>query len=104
MAEFDVAIVGTSLLCGLLAGVLARDHGKRVVRIGRPRSAQRLPRSLDLALPLATRPETWRLLRLAEVETRTLLGSMGVPESAGISEVELVTDLPPTATAPDHLA
>ena len=104
MAEFDIAIVGTSLLCGLLAGVLARDHGKKVVRIGRSRSAQRLPRSLDLALPLATRPETWRLLRRAEAETRILLGSMGLPESAGVSEVELVADLPPTAAALDHHA
>jgi hypothetical protein len=103
-AEFDIAIVGTSLLCSLLAGVLARDHGKKVVRIGRPRSAQRLPRSLDLALPLATRPETWRHLRRAEAETRTLLGSIGVPESAAVGEVELVADLPPTASALDHLA
>lgn len=104
MAEFDVAIVGTSLLSGLLAGVLARDHGKKVVRVGRPHSTQRLPRSLDVALPLATRPETWQLLRKAEAETRTLLGSMGVPESAGVSEVELVADLLPTTIALDHHA
>ena len=104
MAEFDVAIVGTSLLSGLLAGVLARDHGKKVVRIGRQRSSQRLPRSLDLALPLATHPETWRLLRKAEVETRVLLGSMGIPEAAGVSEVEFISDLPQTAEALDHHA
>jgi hypothetical protein len=104
MAEFDIAIVGTSLLCGLLAGVLARDHGRKVVRIGRPRSSQRLARSLDLALPLATRPETWRLLRRAEAETRILLGSMGIPETAGVGEVELAADLPPTAAALDHHA
>jgi len=104
MAEFDIAIVGTSPFCGLLAGVLARDHGKKVVRVGRPRSAQRLPRSLDFALPLATRPETWRLLRRAEAETRALLGSMGIPESARVSEVELVADLSPTAMALDHHA
>ena len=104
MAEFDVAIVGTSLLSGLLAGVLARDHGKKVVRVGRSHSAQRLPRSLDLALPLATRPETWQLLRKAEAETRTLLGSIGVPESASFTEIELIADLLPTTIALDHHA
>lgn len=104
MAEFDVAIVGTSLLSGLLAGVLARDHGRKVVRIGRPLSAQRLPRGLNLALPLATRPESWRMLRQAEAETRILLGSVGVPDSVGTTEAEFIADLPDTVAALDHLA
>ena len=104
MAEFDVAIVGTSLLSGLLAGILARDYGRKLVRIGRQRSAQRLPRSVDLALPLATRPETWGMLRRAAAETRTLLGSMGTPEAATSSEVELLADLPQSTAALDHLA
>lgn len=104
MAEFDIAIVGTSLLSGLLAGVLARDHGRKVVRIGRAISAQRLPRSLNLALPLATRPESWRMLRQAEAETRLLLGSVGVPDSFGATEVALSADQPDTAAALDHLA
>ena len=104
MAEFDIAIAGTSLLAGLLAGVLARDHGKTVVRVGRPLSPQRLPRSLDLALPLATRPETWRVLRRAEAETRTLLGSMGIPQGFGSAGMEIVSDLPAGAAALDHMA
>ena len=104
MAEFDVAIVGTSLLSGLLAGVLARDHGRKVVRIGRAVSAQRLPRSLNLALPLATRPESWRMLRQAEAETRILLGSVGVPDSFGASEAEVTADQPDTLAALDHCA
>ncbi len=104
MAEFDVAIVGSSLAAGLLAGVLARDHGGKVVRIGRPHSAQRLPRSLNLALPLATRPESWRMLRAAEAEARALLGSIGVQNTMATTEVELVSDLPDTAAMLDHLA
>ena len=104
MAEFDVAIVGTSLLSGLVAGVLARDHGRKVVRIGRPLSAQRLPRSLHLALPLAVRPESWRMLRDAEADARVLLGSVGVPDSVMSTEAELVADLPDSAAALDHLA
>ncbi len=104
MAEFDVAIVGSSLASGLLAGALARDHGRKVVRIGRSDSAQRLARSLNLALPLATRPESWRMMRAAEVDTRALLDSIGVPDSVASTEVELVSDLPDTAAMLDHLA
>lgn len=104
MAEFDFAIVGTSLLSGLLAGVLARDHGRKVVRVGRPISPQRLPRSLDLALPMATRPQSWRMLRRAEADTRALLGSMGLPGALSTTEMEIAADLPDTATALDHLA
>jgi hypothetical protein len=104
MAEFDLAIAGTGLLSGLLAGVLARDHGRRVVRVGRPMSPQRLPRSLNLALPVATRPESWRLLRRAEADTRVLLGSIGVPDSVARIETEIVADLPQTAAALDHVA
>ena len=104
MAEFDVAVVGTSLFSGLLGGILARDHGRKVVRVGRPLSAQRLPRGLNLALPLATRPESWRMLRQAEAETRILLGSVGVPESIGTIEAELIADLSDTSAALDHLA
>lgn len=104
MAEFDFAIVGTNMLSGLLAGVLARDHGKRIVRVGAPRSAQRLPRSLDLPLPLATRPASWRILREAEADTRDLLGSLGVPEALGRTEAAISADLPDTAAALDHMA
>jgi hypothetical protein len=104
MAEFDLAIAGTGLLPGLLAGALARDHGRKVVRIGRPMSPQRLPRGLNLALPLATRPESWRMLRRAEAETSTLLGSMGVAGGLARVEAQIVSDLAPTAAALDHLA
>lgn len=104
MTEFDIAIVGSSLFSGLLAGVLARDHGRKVVRIGRRPSSQRLPRRLELALPLATRPETWRLCRGAESETQTLLGSIGVPEALTVVESALIADLPASQVALDHIA
>ena len=104
MAEFDVAVIGSSLFSGLVAGVLARDHGRKVVRIGRRPSSQRLPRRLELALPLATRPETWRLFRRAEIETQTLLGSIGVPEAVTATETALIADLPASQVALDHIA
>jgi hypothetical protein len=104
MPSFDIAVFGTNLLSGLLAGMLARDHGKRVVRIGRRPSAQRLPRAINLALPLATHPESWRLLRQAEGETRALLAAIGVPDTVSTTEIEFVAELPDTAEALDHMA
>jgi hypothetical protein len=104
MADFDIAVVGSSLFSGLLAGILARDHGRKVARIGRQPSAQRLPRRIELALPLATRPETWRLMRRAEAEMATVLGSIGVTTGIDTTEAALLADLPGTASALDHLA
>src|SRR5207237_228928 len=75
--SYDFAILGANLLSALLAGLLTRDHGKRVVRIGRKGSAQRLPRGLDLALLVATRPATWRMLRDGDAETRALMAAIG---------------------------
>ncbi len=103
MAEHDFAIVGTDLLAGLLAGVLARDHGKKVMRIGRRRSPQRLWRSLPVALPLATRPASWKMVRESERETRALLGSMGIPDACGEVEAALVADRDESRAALDHL-
>ncbi|HZY69028.1 MAG TPA: hypothetical protein VFE52_10590 [Devosia sp.] len=104
MAEFDVAIVGTDALSGLLAAALARTHGKKVVRVGRPVSAQRLPRGLDLALPLATRPETWRLLRQGASEIAELLRSGGMAATLVPTRVDCIADLADSAAALDHIA
>lgn len=104
MAEVDFAIVGTDLFSGLLAGLLARDHGKTVVRIGRRPSAQRLWRSLPLALPIATRPGAWTIVRRGERETRNLLSGMGLPAAISMSEAALIGHTPATAAALDHLA
>lgn len=103
MAEIDVAVIGSSLFSGLLAGVLARDHDRKVVRIGRRPSAQRLPRQFELALPVATRPETWRLFRRAEIEAQTLLGSIGVPDAISTAETAIIADLPSSHVALDHM-
>ena len=102
MPSFDFAIHGSGLVSALLAGVLARDHGKSIVRIGRRPSAQRLLRHLDLALPLSARPETWGMARRAEAETRALLAAIGTPEGWSEIEVGLVADTAATASALDH--
>jgi hypothetical protein len=104
MAEFDFAIHGTDLFSGLLAGLLARDHGKKVVRIGRRPSTQRLWRSLPLALPLATRPASWTVVRRANEETASVLGSIGVPGALQTIETSVLADTADTTVALDHLA
>jgi hypothetical protein len=103
MPDFDFAIYGSSLLAGLLAGLLVREHGRKVVRIGRPPSPQRLPRDLELAFLLSARPETWRLLRAAEAETRRLLASVGATAAAVETETIVLADTADTAAALDHV-
>ena len=67
---YDFAIFGSARLPALLAGLLAHDHSKQVLHIAGAVSSQRLPRRIDTAFALATRPATWRLVQQAETETR----------------------------------
>jgi len=76
-ASFDFAILGSTPLAGLIAGLLAADHGKRVCLVGEPWSAFRLPRSYDVSVAPATRPETWALLRVVSIETTKLVATLG---------------------------
>lgn len=73
---FDFAICGNSPFAGLLAGLLATAHGKRVCLVGEPWSPYRLPRNFDLSVMPATRPETWALLKRGGAETLKLIGGM----------------------------
>jgi hypothetical protein len=98
---YDFAIIGSTTLSLVLAGVLARDHGRKVVRVGRRHSAERLPRGPDLAFMLATRPQTWRMLRDADAETRALLAAIGV--RVHDVNVDIVADAEATGAALDHI-
>src|SRR5690606_6773418 len=69
----DFVIFGSSPLAGLLAGLLASDHGKRVACVGESAARYRLPRSIDLSIAPVTRPETWSLLAATSAETQRLL-------------------------------
>ncbi|MEO6014359.1 MAG: hypothetical protein ABIQ30_12360 [Devosia sp.] len=104
MTNLEFAIFGSNLLSSLLAGLLTRDHGKRVARIGRRRSTQRLPRGLDLALPLSARAETWKILRNGERETATLLAAIGAEGSLSMGEVALFADTAASTMALDHVS
>lgn len=73
----DFAVFGSTPLAGLVAGLLAAEHGKRVCVVGARWSAFRLPRRYDLSIAPATRPETWALLHTLTGETTKLLATIG---------------------------
>lgn len=102
--RYDFAIFGTSHLAALLCGVLAHRHGAKVLRICNPVPHQRLPRNIDIALPLATRPGSWRLIRAATTETEDLLAGIEGQDRLDRVDVKLVADLPDTTIALAHLA
>lgn len=72
-APFDFAIIGSTPLARILAGLLATRHGKRVVFAGQGQAGYRLPRAIDLSVGPLTRPETWALLQASLPETRKLI-------------------------------
>lgn len=74
---FDFAIFGSSPLAVLLGGLLATTHGKQVCLIGEPWSPWALPRRFDVAALVATRPETWGLLKAGSAETSRLINGIG---------------------------
>jgi hypothetical protein len=100
---YDFAVFGASPLAALLCGLLAHRHGKLVLRVADPAPRQRLPRGIDIALPLATRPASWRLLGHAAAETEALLGQIDGQDRFDRTDVTFVADLPETATALAHL-
>lgn len=79
MADTPVAfaVLGSSPLALLLAGLLADTHGKSVWLVSETHSPFRLTRGFDLSVAPITRPETWLLLSKTVPEVRKLLGSFG---------------------------
>ncbi len=74
---YDHLIIGSTPLAGLTAGLLAREHGKRVCLVADPFSAFALERRFDLTMDVVTRPETLVLLKRLVPETLKLIGSLG---------------------------
>jgi len=101
---YDFAIFGASPLAALLAGLLAHDHGRQVLLVTDPPSPQRLPRQIDVALPFATRPQSWRIVRQAEADTKMLLRSVDGADRLGSTAVEIVADRARTAAALAHVS
>ncbi|WP_375449530.1 hypothetical protein [uncultured Devosia sp.] len=73
----DYAIIGSTPLARLLAGLLASTHGQTVVWAGDSHAAFRLPRGIDLSVGPLTRPDSWAVLAQAVPETVKLLARIG---------------------------
>ncbi len=72
-AIVDFALIGSSLKAGIIAGLLAKEHKKRVcLVIGRARQYQ-LAHSFNLSFDCATRPETWQMLSALYSESTKLV-------------------------------
>lgn len=104
MAEssFDLAIFGATPMACLVAGLLASQHSKRVCLIGERWSPHRLPRRFDLALLLATRPETWAMLKAGGAETGKVLNGLGKGLYTLIDPL-LIAETPASVDALAHL-
>jgi len=74
---YDHVIIGSTPLAGLVAGLLKREHGKRVCLVAEPFSSFGLERRFDLSIDLVTRPETLILLKRLAAETLKLIGGIG---------------------------
>lgn len=70
----DFAIIGSTPLAHLLAGLLSSAHGRRAILINQWQPSQRLPRSIDLSVAPITRPESWALFGEGIAEVVKLLG------------------------------
>jgi hypothetical protein len=75
--SYDYLVLGSTPLAGLLAGLLAIEHKRRVCLVGEPFSPFRLQRSIDVSIAPITRPETLLLLKRAAAETTKLVNSWG---------------------------
>ncbi len=76
-------LVGSSLQAGLVAGLLARVHKRKVYLAFEPSIGFRLARELPLSVDCITRPETWQLLAQSRAEAFKLLTSIGGGKALG---------------------
>ena len=98
---FDCVVIGSGPLPGLVAGLLAQAHKKRVALIGAHWSPFRLQRQIPVAAALMTRPESLKLLARLRDETTKLLAGLG----KGLVErgdMLLVAETPESVVALSH--
>jgi hypothetical protein len=100
---YELAIFGSTPLAGLLAGLLAGEHGKRVCLVGEASSPFRLMRGIDLSGMPVTRPETWALLRQAVPETLRLLRRIGARQGVQRTDVVFVGETADGIDALSHM-
>ncbi|HWV22468.1 MAG TPA: hypothetical protein VN036_15680 [Devosia sp.] len=76
-AQLDFAVFGSSALAGLVAGLLASQHQRKVAMVGEAQARYRLPRTLDMSVAPITRPETWALLKASQPDMSRLIARIG---------------------------
>jgi hypothetical protein len=99
--DYDYAVLGSTPLAALLAGLLAAQPGCRVVLVSEAPSPFQLQRGLDLSISVFTRPETLILLRTVATETSKLLGELGKGLIDRIDPL-FIAETPASATALLH--
>ncbi len=76
-AIVDFVLVGSSLKAGVIAGLLAKQHKKRVCLIIRGARQYQLARTFELSFDCATRPETWDMFSALDGESTKLVRAIG---------------------------
>lgn len=76
MGNFDFVIAGSDPASAIIAGLMARDHGKKVGLLTDPAAEIRLPRQAYLSFGTAVRPETLGMAARLAPETNRLLASI----------------------------
>ncbi|WIY53686.1 hypothetical protein O9Z70_03855 [Devosia sp. YIM 151766] len=99
----DFAIVGSTPLARLLAGLLCGSHGRTVLFVGESQSSYRLPRGIDLSVAPMTRPESWSLLGGAMAESTKLIGRIAGRGAWRHVDPIFFTDRPRAAEAVSHM-
>lgn len=74
---YDHLIIGSTPLAGLVAGLLRREHGRRVCLVAEPYSSFGMERRFDCSIAPVTRPETLALLKRLAAETLKLVNGIG---------------------------
>lgn len=103
-AGLDFAIFGSSPLAGLVAGLLASRHKRKVAMVGDAQARYRLPRALDMSVAPITRPETWALLRACLPDTSRLITKIGGRQALRRVDPIFFADGPGAREALGHFA
>lgn len=99
--SFDHLIVGSTPVAGLVAGLLATEHDKRVCLVGEPFSPFRLQRHFGLSIAPVTRPETLILIKRIAAETVHLISALGKGLMNRVDPL-FVAETPESAAALSH--
>lgn len=102
-AAFTTAVVGSSPLAVLLAGLVAGETGQSVCLVADRFSPLKVDRGIDIAAAPVTRPETWALLGRSAVEAARLVSRIAGRAMTGRGSALFVAHYAGGATALAHM-